>query len=98
MGRLVRGDLDDLRDYLRVQIAAGFEPLPAVIDGAVDIFADTTLPPDEIRVEAASLVDELLAAQLADQGSWPPVTDNERLDSAFAALDASGIVARQNFR
>ncbi len=32
-----------------------------------------------------------------EQASWPVPTDCDRLDRAFAALERSGIVARQNF-
>ncbi|MBW0116890.1 DUF6891 domain-containing protein [Pseudonocardia abyssalis] len=42
-------------------------------------------------------VDDLWRARLAEQESWPPRTDADRLDDAFAALEASGIVARMNF-
>src|SRR5690348_7266355 len=98
MSTLEPGDLDDLREYLRVQVSAGFDPLPVVIDGAVDVFADTTLSPEDLRGAATAIADQLVAAQLTDQSSWPQVTDNDRLDSAFATLDLGGIVARQNFR
>lgn len=39
----------------------------------------------------------ILAAHLAEQATWPAITDCDRLDAAFAALEASGIVCRQNF-
>lgn len=91
------GDLDDLREYIRVQVSAGFSPVPAVVAEAVDVFADTTLPPGALREAASALAAEAIAAQLADQESWPETTDNDRLDAAFASLEAAGIVARQHF-
>jgi hypothetical protein len=90
-------DLDDLRDFIRVQVAAGYSSLPQLVEEAVDVFADTTLPPGALRAAAASLAAEALSAHLSDQVSWPDTTDCDRLDAAFGALDAAGIVARQNF-
>jgi uncharacterized protein DUF6891 len=46
---------------------------------------------------AAVLVDDAIARHREAQASWPAVTDNDRLDRTFAALEQTGIVARQNF-
>ena len=46
-------DIEDLRAYIRVQIAAGYAPAAEVIDEAVDVFADTTLAPDALRTAAS---------------------------------------------
>ena len=91
------GDIDDLREYVRVQVTAGFAPVPAVVAEAVAAFADTTLDPEAVREAASALAAEAVATQLADQESWPETTDNDRLDAAFVTLEASGIVARQHF-
>ncbi|HEY7225861.1 MAG TPA: hypothetical protein VH561_19965 [Micromonosporaceae bacterium] len=91
------GDLDDLREYIRIQVAAGYRAVPDVVEEAVEVFADTTLPPAALRDAATSAADEALAAHLADQATWPATTDCDRLDAAFSALEAAGVVARQNF-
>ncbi|MER6343713.1 DUF6891 domain-containing protein [Streptomyces sp. NPDC001595] len=55
---------------------------------------------DERPVSAAQarqLVDRLWLERLAEQETWTGVTDPERLARAFAALDAEGITARENF-
>jgi hypothetical protein len=91
------GDLDDLREYMRVQVVAGYDPVPEVVEEAVYAFADTTLSPDELRQAATSLAEELVATHVTEQATWPQTTDNDRLDAAFATLDAAGIVARQHF-
>jgi hypothetical protein len=90
-------DLDDLREFIRVQVAAGFSPVPDLVDEAVDVFADTTLAPAALREAATSLAVTTVAAHIAEQATWPPTTDCDRLEAAFAALDANGIVARQHF-
>lgn len=91
------GDLEDLRQYIRLQVAAGYSPVPDVVADAVDVFADTTLAPDDLRQAAAQLAEEILSTQLAEQNNWPPITDNDRLDAAFTALNDAGIVSRQHF-
>ena len=90
-------DFDDLYEYIRVQVAAGFVPLPEIVDEAVDVFADTTLSPTAVREAAVRLADKALAEHLAARADWPEVTDCDRIDAAFAALDGIGIVARQHF-
>ena len=90
-------DFDDLHEFIRVQVAAGFSPVADVVDEAIEIFVDTSLPPDALREVAQTLAGQALAAQLAEQATWPEATDCDRLDAAFAALDAVGIVARQHF-
>ncbi len=90
-------DLEDMREYIRVQVAAGFAPVADLVDEAIAVFADTTLPHAAVREAAESLAEAATAAHRADQGSWPEITDCDRLDAAFSALNAAGIVARQHF-
>jgi hypothetical protein len=88
--------LDELHDYIRQHIAGGFFD-PADIAGfAADAFADE-LDPAVLRHHASRYVCDALAEHEAEQKLWPAVTDCERLDAAFAALEREGIVGRQNF-
>lgn len=48
-------------------------------------------------VELGQAIDAALADLRALARTWPAVTDNDRLDQAFARLSADGIVARQDF-
>jgi hypothetical protein len=50
-----------------------------------------------LRRLAPRLLREALAEQAEFQRSWPSRTDCDRLDAAFAALEADGVIARQNF-
>lgn len=93
---LTAQDISDLRDFIRVQVAAGYAPLAVIVDEAVDAFSDS-LPAAAVREAATSLADAALAEHLAEQATWPEATDCDRLDAAFAALEAAGIVARQHF-
>jgi hypothetical protein len=94
---LDQADLDDLQDFIRIQVAAGYSPISAVVDEAVDVFADNTLPAEALRSAAFTLAETTLAAHVEEQATWSETTDCDRLDAAFRALDDAGIVARQHF-
>lgn len=88
--------LDELHGYIQCEIAAGFDSPEAIIESAVEYLSDEA-DPAILRSHAQRLVGAILAAHLAEQATWPAITDCDRLDAAFAALEASGIVCRQNF-
>jgi hypothetical protein len=94
---LLPEDFDDLHEFIRVQVAAGYAPADAIVDEAVDVFADTEVPADALRGAAKALTEQAFAAHLAEQVSWPETTDCDRVDAAFADLDGVGIIARQHF-
>ena len=90
-------DFDDLHDFIKVQVAAGYAPVDDIVDEAVDMFADDEVDTPALRVAARVVAEQVLAAQFAEQATWPPLTDCDRLDAAFAELASAGIVARQHF-
>lgn len=93
--------VDEMRRYIRGQIAGGFLDANEIEEVAVDSFMDeldgSQLDPAMLRRIAGVETDKAFAEQLALQQRWPEVTDCDRLDQAFAELNRSGIVARQNF-
>lgn len=82
--------LADLGAYVRVQVAVGHADLDAIVEETASMFQV-----DEQAVRP--LAEAACAAALADVPAWPAVTDCDRLDAAFAALDRAGIRARQHF-
>jgi hypothetical protein len=88
---------DDLHDFIEVQVAAGYASLDEIVDEAVEVFGDETLDPAGLRTAARAVADRALAAHLAEQVTWPELTDCDRLDAAFAELAGAGILARQHF-
>lgn len=52
---------------------------------------------DEDKGDIRRIVGDRWAERIREQDGWPEVTDNDRLDRAFARLAASRIVAEQNF-
>jgi hypothetical protein len=83
---------EQLRDYTRLQVRAGF------LSGA-SLRADVLAA---LRDEMPSLADpeEVVERWLGDvtgelaeeQLGWPPVTDHDRLEAAFAELESAGVV------
>lgn len=87
---------DELRDFIRREVAGGFYDDDAVLRNAVEAFRDA-FDADTLRSNAQALLRDALRAHRAAQASWPAETDCDRLDAAFDALDAQGVVCRQNF-
>lgn len=88
--------LADMRERVRIDVASGFHGWEALVDNAV-AYVEADAPGTELRPYAERMVAEALAEHRAAEKSWPAVTDFDRLDSAFAALEAGGIVMRHNF-
>jgi hypothetical protein len=92
----VRDPIDDLRDQIRRDVASGFLAEDEILQNASDMF-EGELDPALTQQEAPRLLREVLAEQAQFERSWPSRTDCDRLDAAFAALEAEGVIARQNF-
>lgn len=86
----------ELREKLRRDVAAGFDDEDVILTNIADYFEDE-IDPALVRREAPGLLREVLAEHARAAAGWPAVTDCDRLDAAFAALEADGIIARQNF-
>jgi hypothetical protein len=87
---------EDLRFRLRADIAAGFLSRELILEGAVD-YVEDQIDPALARAEAERLWPQLVTEHREIQAEWPEQTDCDRLDAAFAALEAAGIISRQNF-
>jgi hypothetical protein len=98
MSGLSSADFDDLHDFIKIQVAAGYATLDTIVDDAVEVFAGTTPDPAALRRAARAIAEQALAVHLIAQRDWPETTDCDRLDAAFAELDRLGILARQHFR
>ncbi|MEC3909649.1 hypothetical protein U5A82_03960 [Sphingobium sp. CR2-8] len=85
-----------LRDLVRRDVAGGFFDDDAILTNANDVFEEE-LPRPLLRIEASAALRAALADHRAAERDWSDMTDCDRLDAAFAALEEEGIVARQNF-
>jgi len=87
---------ESVKDFVLREVAGGFTPLDEIVANAVDFVSDE-VSPDLVLPYAQRCLDEAVAGHREQQRAWPRVTDCDRLDAAFAALEACGVVARQNF-
>jgi hypothetical protein len=84
--------LADLRAYVEAQVRGGFMPVGEIPEAAVEYLSDDAAP-DALRPYAEAFTAEALVAHSEDENTWPAVTDCDRLDAAFAALEGSGVLA-----
>ena len=87
---------EQLVDFISTQIALGSSAYEMIIDECVE-YLDGEAEEDDVRRVADEVADAQFAEFLADQATWPAVTDSDRLTAAFRELDVSGIVARESF-
>jgi hypothetical protein len=87
---------NEVREYLEKQVRSGFADLATLAHDSGEVYADSAEAADIAAFSRAALQD-ILIHHCADQKRWPAKTDCDRLDAAFVELQASGIVARQNF-
>jgi hypothetical protein len=88
--------VEALRDLVRRDVAGGFYDDDAILTNANDVFEEE-LPRPLLRVEASAALRAALAHHRAAEQGWDEITDCDRLDAAFDALEAEGVIARQNF-
>lgn len=79
----------------RQQIHGGFRDFHEVAQGVCEAFGPED-PPVSLD-DARRIVGGLWEERLGEQAEWPEVTDADRVERAFEALDAQGLTARMNF-
>ncbi|MFF3674895.1 DUF6891 domain-containing protein [Streptomyces sp. NPDC002120] len=86
----------ELAEAVRGWLRCGYDGPDALAESAEEYLVDGDVRPVS-AAQAAWLVDRLWRERLAEQADWVGETDPERITRAFAALEASGITARENF-
>ncbi|MGF1426799.1 DUF6891 domain-containing protein [Kitasatospora sp. LaBMicrA B282] len=97
----------------RHEVYGGYVDFGRVVDEATDLLSDlvdeaasaadagqsdvAALTPPAVHAHAVAVTTAVWQAHRTEQAGWPAVTDADRLATAFAALQAEGIAARQNF-
>jgi hypothetical protein len=94
--------LEELRDGIRLRIAAGYDDRDTIIEYGLDDLLDEV--GDREHVDEAPyaalvrrVVEEEVQRHLVEQRRWPATTDYDRLSAAFTDLTRSGIMALQHF-
>lgn len=95
-GELTDEFLEQVRDYARREVRAGYSDREDAIEFVTEVFSDEC-DAGQLRPIATEFVDQELADYEREAATWPEVTDYDRLETAFASLEEAGIVARQNF-
>lgn len=92
---------DEIRDFLKLRVEAGFDSEEDIVEESIEYFADNEAENGPGAENLSSLVrrltTELINEQLEAEKSWQHETDCDRLDRAFEKMEASGVLARQNF-
>jgi hypothetical protein len=94
---LSREDFDDLHEFVRTHVDAGYATDEEIVADAVEVFAENGADPTAVLTAARAIADQAAAAHRDEQSRWDATTDCDRLDAAFASLESAGIVARQHF-
>jgi hypothetical protein len=92
---------EEIHSWITLRVYGGYDSDDQIIARALDdwqvSWKDAGEPDIEIRPYIERSVVEIVEEHRRDQATWPTVTDCDRLDAAFAELDARGILARQNY-
>jgi hypothetical protein len=86
----------DAKRYIRTEVARGRETCVGIVTGTIEHLYSSRWQTD-LATLAWELVPAEFAAHLEAQSMWPERTDSDKLTDAFRALDAAGIVAREDF-
>jgi hypothetical protein len=83
----------DVRDEIAKLVRAGFYDKKRLLQiVGEELYAPGELDPNDL----AAAIDEEVAKHEAEKKAWPDVTDCDRLNAAFAALNKRGIIALHN--
>ncbi|MQS14954.1 hypothetical protein F7Q99_22490 [Streptomyces kaniharaensis] len=85
-----------LEERLRLTLACGYTTRAGLAEQAQDYLVSGDRRPVS-REQAEQLADRLWLERVGEQTGWVGETDPERLARAFAALEESGITAREHF-
>ncbi|WP_030057178.1 MULTISPECIES: DUF6891 domain-containing protein [Streptomyces] len=93
---LEAGERRELEDRLRLTLACGYTDRARLAEEAGEYLVSGDRRPVS-RAQAEQLADRLWLERVGEQTGWIGETDPERLARAFAALEAGGITAREDF-
>ncbi len=86
-----------MRGLMKELVAGTFDSPEEIIQSSLEMTEDTYTDFEALRPYAGTMLQEVVQDRLAEEAGWPDTTDCNRLDQAFEALEASGIICRQNF-
>lgn len=88
----------EIRTFVRALVARGDRTFADVLDETTEYFLESYDDQAELVEQISKReIERAFFEHIARQATWPDVTDCDRLDRAFEALNAGGIVARHDF-
>lgn len=87
--------LDQLRNYARVQVWSGFQPLEEVQADVLAAVRAEVADPAEAQRLATEYIEAAEQSLDAAAGSWQQITEFDRLQAALTELEAAGVVVLQ---
>lgn len=87
---------EQLEDRIRLSLRGGYGTVDSLTETAEDYLVKDGVHP-VTRAQARELVERLWLERVDEQTRWTDVTDADRLERAFAALEGRGITAREHF-
>jgi hypothetical protein len=89
--------ITEVRELIAREVTAGFASEDEIRERALEVVSEETEPSDALLDTIDDLLGDAVESHSRVQEQWTALTDNDRLDAAFAELEASGIVCRQNW-
>ena len=87
----------EVRELIAREMKAGFASDDEIRDQVVEMVSEESDPDDELLDRIDDLIENAGSARAEEQEKWAGLTDCDRLDAAFAELEAERIVCRQNW-
>jgi hypothetical protein len=89
--------LAEVRALIAREVSAGYASDEEIREQAIEMLAEDGEADDGLLDRIDNLIDKAVQGRAGEQETWTGLTDCDRLDAAFAELEASGIVCRQNW-
>lgn len=94
--RLTHESVELIWDDVYDLVFGGFVPSDEIAETVIDMYSEEYAS-DSLAPYVTGITAKLLEEHARQQAKWPALTDCDRLDAAFAALEVAGIVCRQDF-
>ncbi len=89
--------LEALKHYVTHEVRGGFASVTDIPAAAVEVVTAEDIEPADLLPYAEQYTADSLVQLHEEQQFWPDVTDCDRLDQAFADLEKTGLLSRQDF-
>lgn len=88
----------EVRDLITREVKAGFASDEEIREQVLEVVSEEGEEPEDTLLDRIDdLIEKAVQARAREEAAWKGLTDCDRLDAAFAELEAAGIVCRQNW-